>query len=124
MRVLVVDDSKVVRVMLTKMLVEMGFEVSEASNGKAGLEVLEQGAFFDLMLVDIHMPEMDGFGFLEAVRAQAQFNGAKIMMVTSDTHMDQISKALQNGADEYIMKAFTKEALQEKMTLLGIPVAG
>lgn len=123
-RVLVVDDSKVVRFMLTKMLVELGFEVSEAPDGKAGLEVLQKGDSFDLMLVDIHMPEMDGFGFLEAVRAQPGHDGAKIMIVTSDTQMDQVSKSLQSGADEYIMKPFTKDALQEKLMLLGIPVAG
>ncbi|HEY5648117.1 MAG TPA: response regulator [Nitrospiria bacterium] len=123
MKVLLVDDSKVVRVMLTRVLVELGFEVSEAAHGKAGLDLLQKGDSYDLMLVDIHMPEMDGFEFLEAVRAQPNYDGARIMMVTSDTHMDQVSRSLQSGANEYIMKPFTKDALQEKLTLLGISVA-
>ena len=121
MRVFVIDDSKVVRVMLKKILGEIGFnEVFEACNGREALERLPQIVPIDLMLVDIHMPEMDGFEFLENIRSHPFYNGVRIMMVTSETEMEQVQKALQDGANEYIMKPFSHEGLQEKLALLGL----
>jgi two-component system chemotaxis response regulator CheY len=70
--------------------------------------------------VDWNMPEMNGLEFVNHVRADGRWNGVKLMMVTSVTEADQMVKALTAGADEYIMKPFTKEVLHDKLRLLGV----
>jgi len=119
-RALVVDDSRAMRLILGKILGEMGFEVFEAGNGREALEVLEEIGMTELMLVDWNMPEMDGYDFVRAVRSNQNYDGSFLMMVTTETEMEQVVKALEAGADEYVMKPFTKEVILEKLDLLGI----
>ncbi len=120
MRALVVDDSRAMRLILGKILGEMGFEVFEAGNGREALEVLEEIGMTELMLVDWNMPEMDGYDFVRAVRSNQNYDDSCLMMVTTETEMEQVVKALEAGADEYVMKPFTKEVILEKLDLLGI----
>ncbi len=68
------------------------------------------------------MPEMNGFEFICEVRKDAQYKDMKLMMVTTETEMAQVIKALEAGADEYVMKPFTKDMIVEKLTLMGIDV--
>jgi two-component system chemotaxis response regulator CheY len=70
--------------------------------------------------VDWNMPEMNGFEFIQAVRAEHSYDGVLLMMVTTETEMDQISKALEAGANEYVMKPFTQEVILEKLQMLGM----
>ncbi len=120
MRALVVDDSRAMRLILRRMLREVGFEVFEASNGREALEVLEEIGKTELMLVDWNMPEMNGYDFVRAVRSNHHSDGSFLMMVTTETEMEQVVKALEAGVDEYVMKPFTKEVILEKLDLLGI----
>ncbi len=120
MRALVVDDSRAMRLILGKILGEMGFEVFEAGDGREALEVLEEIGMTELMLVDWNMPEMDGYDFVRAVRSNQNYDDSCLMMVTTETEMEQVVKALEAGADEYVMKPFTKEVILEKLDLLGI----
>lgn len=120
MRALVIDDSKPIRSILGKFLGELGFEITEAVNGKDALDKLECSGPPDLALVDWNMPEMNGLEFVRSVRANARFDQVPLMMVTTETDMERVSSALEAGANEYVMKPFTKDVILEKLQLLGM----
>ena len=121
MRALVVDDSAAMRRIITNMLRDLGFEVVEAGDGREALERLKQTGSPDVILVDWHMPVMDGYEFLCATRADPKYRRIPLMMATSVTGVSEMAKALNAGANEYIMKPFTKEEMVLKLGLLGIP---
>jgi len=120
MRVLIVDDSKSMRMILAKSLREIGFEITEAGDGVQALARLNHGEQVDLMLVDWNMPVMNGYELVCAVRANVLLSDIRIMMVTTETSMENVTKALAAGANEYLMKPFTKELLLEKLAILGL----
>ena len=121
LRVIVIDDSRAMRSILRKNLMEVGCEViAEAVHGADGLARLRELGPADLALVDWNMPEMNGFEFLCAVRGDHAFNSMRVVMVTSETELDQMTRALSAGADEYLMKPFTRDALREKLAILGL----
>jgi two-component system chemotaxis response regulator CheY len=118
---LVVDDSRAMRMILRKTLEELGFEVREAGNGKEALSVLaNEKRPISLGLLDWNMPEMDGFELLRRVRELPEFGSMVIVMVTAETELERISEALDAGANEYVMKPFTKDILVGKLELAGI----
>jgi two-component system, chemotaxis family, chemotaxis protein CheY len=119
MRALIVDDSRFVREYLRILLEKHGIECVEAADGRAGLGQLHSGTAFDLTLLDWNMPVMDGFEMLQQMRAEG-YTGVKVMMVTTEAEHDFILRALDAGADEYLMKPFDSEALSEKLELLGL----
>lgn len=121
-RALVIDDARAIRMILGKMLVEFGFEVKEAGNGKEAVELLQQIGPLDLALVDWNMPEMNGLEFVQAVRADHAYDAMRLMMVTTETEAEQIVRALEAGANEYVMKPFTKDVIAGKLELLQITV--
>jgi two-component system chemotaxis response regulator CheY len=108
-----------VRGFLRGLLEEKGIECEEAANGQAGMERLNAGPPFDLALVDWNMPVMNGLEMLEQLRAQG-LASVKVMMVTTEAENDFIVRALDAGADEYLMKPFDEEALSEKLAMLGL----
>ena len=118
---MVIDDSRAMRLILSRALAASGFTVVQASDGRQGLDTLsrERNAIA-LVLVDWNMPEMNGLEFIQKVRAQNDLSDVKLMMVTTETEIEQMAKALEAGADEYIMKPFTTEAIQEKLRLMGV----
>jgi two-component system chemotaxis response regulator CheY len=120
MRALVIDDSRAMRSILGHILRGLGFEVGEAKDGREGLERLRGTPGVDLVLVDWNMPEMTGLEFVRAVRAEEQFNAVRLMMVTTETEIKQMTLALSAGANEYAMKPFTREVIQDKLALLGL----
>jgi two-component system chemotaxis response regulator CheY len=119
MHALVVDDSKTIRMFLKERLNELGFEVTEAADGRQALNRLKNMNQVDLVLVDWNMPEMDGISFVRAVRAESDYSTLPMMMVTTNAELSQVSKALEAGVNEYIMKPFTTDILREKLQLLG-----
>jgi two-component system chemotaxis response regulator CheY len=120
MKVLVLDDSKAARFMIQKILSEFNFETYEAENGQDALERLKENPDTELALVDWNMPVMNGLEFVEAVRANDSFKEMRIMMVTTETEMTQVVKAIEAGANEYVMKPFNGEVIQDKLKILGI----
>lgn len=120
MRALVIDDSKAMRMIIGRTLKGLGFEVVEAEHGQDALERLKDSGTFDVAMVDWNMPTMNGYEFICAARADASYNEMKLVMVTTEAEMSQVVKALEAGANEYIMKPFTKEMIQEKLQLLGL----
>ena len=120
-KALVVDDSKAVRMILTRTLKELGFEVCEAANGREALEVMEaEKTAVSLVLADWNMPEVNGFELLTLLRQNPEFSSVVVVMVTTETELDRMTAALEAGANEYVMKPFTKEILKEKLELAGI----
>ena len=120
MHALVVDDSDVIRKILTAYLQKLGFQVTAAVNGREALEQLHRMEKADVALVDWNMPEMDGITFLREVRADVNYDGLPVMMVTTNSELAHVAQALEAGANEYIMKPFTAEMLKEKLELLGV----
>ena len=121
MRALVIDDSKAVRSIIGKIMRELGFgEVVEAGNGLEALERLKEKGKPQIALVDWNMPEMNGYEFVCAVRADSAYDDVPLMMVTTETEMDKIITALEAGANEYVMKPFIKDILREKLIILGL----
>jgi two-component system chemotaxis response regulator CheY len=118
-RALIVDDSRFVRGFLRGLLEERGFECAEAADGQSGLDRLNAGVPFDLALVDLNMPVMDGLDMLKRLRADG-FTEMKVMIVTTEADNDFIRRALDGGADEYLMKPFGDVAFSEKLAMLGL----
>src|SRR5438105_2479066 len=124
MRALVVDDSRAIRGIVGRIVKEAGFDVVEAANGREALDRLrEAGGSIGLALVDWNMPVMDGLELVKAVRGDGAYGDLAIIMVTTEAEAAQVEQALEAGANEYLMKPFNKEALAEKLALLGLSAA-
>jgi len=120
MRVLILDDSKAIRLILGKILRPMGFEVHEGGDGAEGIEKLGEIGCPDLCLVDWNMPKMNGLDFVKTVRANDDWAAMRIMMVTTEVEAENVAEALEAGANEYVMKPFTPDVIVDKLGLLGI----
>jgi two-component system, chemotaxis family, chemotaxis protein CheY len=120
MRALVIDDSQAVRRIIGNIMKRLGYDTIEAGNGLEGLSQLEAHGLQDIVLVDWNMPEMNGLEFIKAVRAIPAYGDMPIMMITTETEMENISQAFLAGVNEYVMKPFDKEMILEKLQLLGI----
>ena len=118
---LVVDDSRAVRMILAKTLRGLGYEVREAADGGEALAVIaaEKNAL-KLVLADWNMPRVNGLEMLKQVRQNSALNSLAVVMVTTETEMGQMAAALEAGANEYVMKPFTRDILIEKLQLAGI----
>jgi two-component system chemotaxis response regulator CheY len=120
MRALVIDDSQTIRMIIGEILKELGIDVIEAGNGLEALAQLRENPDIELLLVDWNMPEMDGFEFICTVRSQRDYDAVRIMMVTTETQSEQLTRALNAGANEYLMKPFTKDVLVAKLNLMDV----
>ncbi len=117
---LVVDDSKSMRAIIRRILIEIGFEILEAENAKEALKLLADGKRIPrLIMVDWNMPEMNGLDFISKVRSDSVLVDVPLVMVTSENEPSHLGAALKAGASEYVMKPFTKEMLIDKLRLLG-----
>jgi two-component system chemotaxis response regulator CheY len=119
-RALIIDDSRVMRSILRRIVEPLGFEVVEAGDGQAALDVLEAGPLPDVCLIDWNMPVMDGYTFVTRVRARQAWRQVTLMMVTTESEHSQIVRALAAGAHEYVIKPFPPEAIVEKLAQLGL----
>jgi two-component system chemotaxis response regulator CheY len=115
---MVVDDSKAMRTVLARMLRDCGYDdVFEASNGIDAFRAIRDHGSPEVVLVDWNMPQMSGIEFVRRVRHSGLLDEASLVMVTSETAIEKVTEALESGADEYLMKPFTKDALLEKIEL-------
>ena len=125
MRALLIDDSRAMRMILRRILVQNGFTVTEAGDGQEALDLLAAAEDVpDLALVDWNMPVMDGLTFIKSVRADERYSQVTLMMVTTEGEQSQIVRALAAGAHEYVIKPFTPDAIVEKLELLGLTPTG
>lgn len=109
--ILTVDDSPSMRMLLRQTLVQQGHSVHEAVDGIAALEWLAANDQPDLMITDINMPRMDGFGLVEAVRAQDGRGEMPILVLTTESSDAKKARARQAGATGWIVKPFDPDKL-------------
>lgn len=112
--VLTVDDSRTMRDMLRLALSEAGYRVVQAVDGVHGLEVL-QGESPDVIVTDINMPRMDGFGFIEGVRQSGLHRATPILVLTTESDAEKKSRARQAGATGWIVKPFNAAKLVDAL---------
>ncbi len=120
--ILIVDDCKFTTKVLARLMQEMGFEVATAQSAEEAVGFLETHEPPSLFFVDWVMPGMSGVEFVTWLRGQTPTNKVPVVMVTAQKDMTQIAQAIQSGANEYIMKPFSREVIEEKLKLLGIDV--
>jgi two-component system, chemotaxis family, chemotaxis protein CheY len=115
MKVLLVDDSSIIRMMLKNILSQMGVsEFTEAGNGIEGFAAMGNAAY-DVVFLDMHMPEMDGLEFLERKNRNPALADIPVIVVSSDAEKNQMDKAMALGARTYVTKPFRFEALKDAL---------
>lgn len=115
MRLLIVDDISATRRVIITLLRKIGItDITEATNGQEGWDILQEQTF-DLVLCDLAMPVMDGFGLLEKIRSDAKLSDLPFIMITASDDQKAIIKAIKGKVSQYIVKPFKKEILQEKI---------
>lgn len=117
MKILVVDDSSAARSLISRMLVKQGHVCVTAQHGREALERLAVETGIELALVDWNMPTMDGLEFVQAVRAGQSQADLLMVMVTSESDISNVVRALEAGANEYLMKPFTDVELASKIEI-------
>lgn len=120
MRALIVDDSRFIRRYLRRLLEQIGLRCEEASDGCEALQLLRGSTSFDFMLLDVNMPHMSGLECVKTIREAGLHPPMKVMMVTTEADHSFIRRALEYGADEFLMKPFSLESLREKLLMLGL----
>ena len=108
--VLTIDDSRTMREMLKSALVTAGYRVVQAEDGLHGLEVL-QSEKPDVIITDINMPRLDGFGFIERVRSETEARGVPILVLTTESDPEKKNRAREAGATGWIVKPFSPPKL-------------
>lgn len=123
MKVLIIDDSKAMRMILSKILADIGCEVSDAAHGLEALEKIASEGKPDLALVDWNMPEMNGLEFIQAVRAKPDYASISLMMITTESEIENVNAARAAGVNEYIIKPFSTQIILEKLQVMGFDLA-
>jgi len=111
MNILTVDDSRMMRQMLMMTLSSAGHNVYQAADGVEGLEVLGEHLGFELIITDINMPRLDGFGLIERVRALPQYCATPILVLSTESSDAKKARARAAGASGWIVKPFNSEKL-------------
>jgi two-component system chemotaxis response regulator CheY len=118
MKILVADDFSTMRRILSNILKQLGFNNFEmAEDGDVALEKLKQGKF-DFVITDWNMPNMTGLDLLKNIRADKNLKDLKVLLVTAEAEKEKVIQASQAGVNDYIVKPFTAEVLQEKIDLI------
>lgn len=113
--IITVDDSSTMRRIIKNTLQKIGFvSILEAGNGIEALEVMAKNKI-DMIVTDWNMPEMDGLTFVRTVRQKEQYKDTPILMITTEAAKEDILTALRSGVNNYVVKPFTPDTLQEKV---------
>ncbi|MCK5547069.1 MAG: response regulator [Rhodospirillaceae bacterium] len=116
---LIVDDSKVIRMVAKKILDELGFGTIEAADGQIALDACK-AKMPDAVLLDWNMPVMNGIEFLRALRKHPGGDAPVVIFCTTENDLDHIQEAMSAGANEYIMKPFDSDIIQAKFQQVGL----
>ena len=118
MDVLIVDDSAAIRKILRRVLQQTELPLAQIYEAGDGLEAIEslKKQSVQLILSDINMPNMDGLQFLSAVKANTEWSGVPVVMITTEGSQAKVLEAVQRGAAGYVRKPFTAEQIKEKLT--------
>jgi class 3 adenylate cyclase len=113
-RMLVVDDNRVNRLLLTRALEQQGHHVSNAENGRIAMEMLRSQPF-DVLLLDIDMPEMNGFEVLEALLQDSELREIPVVMTSASDELDRVVKCIEMGAEDYLVKPLNPVLLRARV---------
>jgi DNA-binding response OmpR family regulator len=113
-RVLVADDDKMVRLIGRMLLEKHGFTVLEAENGSVTMAIVRRERP-DLLLLDLQMPDMDGFRVIEMIRSDATLSATPVLVLTAETSHEVETRVLEMGADDYLVKPFEPEVLLSRV---------
>ena len=116
---LIVDDSNIIRKVARRMLESLEFRIVEAENGEQAFATCQR-ELPDAILLDWNMPKMDGYEFLRALRNLPGGDRPKVVFCTTENDVSHIARAVQAGANEYIMKPFDKDIVEEKFQEIGL----
>lgn len=120
MNILIVDDQSTMRTLIRGMLGKMGFvSLDEAEDGDVALNKMKQGTY-DLVISDVHMPRMSGLEFLKQARSIEALSRVPFLMVTTESSKSAVLEAIKLKVNGYIVKPFTPETLQEKLSRMGV----
>jgi len=112
---LVVDDNSMNRIMLSRYIAKLGYQAALAENGRQALEKL-QGEPFDLVLLDVEMPEMDGYAVLEHLKANPRLRDIPVIMISAMGELESVVKCIELGAQDYLPKPFNPVLLRARLT--------
>ncbi len=116
---LIVDDSRVVRKVASRIVHDLGFECTEAEDGQKAYEACAI-SMPDAIILDWNMPIMNGLEFLEKLRKMENGDYPKVVFCTTENDISHIQRAMEAGANEYIMKPFDSEIIQTKFIQIGL----
>lgn len=116
---LIVDDSSTIRKAIMMILKKFEFDIHEAENGKVALDFCKID-MPDIIVLDWNMPVMTGIEFLTHLRKLPGGGDPKVLFCTTNAEMEHVQEAMDKGADEYIMKPFTNQIIEEKLAIIGI----
>jgi two-component system, chemotaxis family, chemotaxis protein CheY len=119
-KILLVDDSRAVRLICRRVMTSLGFESLEAENGREALEIVGAHPEIEAILLDWDMPVMNGLDFLKVLRAQPRLVQPGVIMCTTRNEASRIAEAMEAGASEYIMKPFNEDILRSKFQEAGV----
>jgi DNA-binding response OmpR family regulator len=122
-QVLIVDDCDITVRMLTKVMSDLGFDAIGVASADIARDILSQEHAPDLILMDWMMPGMSGLDLINWLRASHIHEKTPVLMVTAKDGISQVAQALSAGANEYIIKPFSRESIEEKLSILGIDAA-
>jgi len=112
---LVVDDNSMNRIMLSRYITKLGYRPSLAENGRQALEKL-QAESYDLVLLDVQMPEMDGYQVLEQLKADPRLRDIPVIMISAVDELESVVKCIELGAQDYLPKPFNPVLLRARLT--------
>src|SRR6266568_7470753 len=112
---LVVDDNSMNRIMLSRYIAKLGYQAALAENGRQALEKL-QGEPFDLVLLDVEMPEMDGYQVLEHLKADPRLRDIPVIMISAVEELESVVRCIELGAQDYLPKPFNPVLLRARLT--------
>lgn len=115
-KILVIDDEKTIRVLLENYL-KKNYDVITKSDGEEGLNWMQEGNFPDLIVVDVQMPNLDGYEFIKNVRASGYFKEIPMIMLSGIESSAEKVKTLKMGANDYMVKPFNPEELEVRIEL-------
>ena len=111
---LIVDDNSMNRIMLSRYITKLGYQASLAENGRQALEKL-QGEPFDLVLLDVEMPEMDGYQVLEQLKANTRLRDIPVIMISAVEELESVVRCIELGAQDYLPKPFNPVLLRARL---------
>ncbi len=112
--ILIVDDESLPRILLSTSLKEAGYDVCEANGGRTALQLLRERAF-DVVLLDLIMPEMDGFHVLKQIKSDNLLRNIPVVVVSASDHMDSVVRCIEMGAVDHLSKPFDPVLLHERV---------